>query len=156
MLSWEYCARLTSPYWPPIVLRAFLRKKTSSWSLLASYHLSGFTSLQLLISPYWPHITLAARHSREVGSIRAYSFNKKNVLLVFDFPQVGINLRNWTIHCNNNATIIAIIFESFQAFWRGWLNPRGRCFPLRAQHLFKQIFQNGLTMMSNKTCWGPF
>ncbi len=79
MVSWEYCARLTSPYWPPIVLRAFLLNK--------------------------------------------------NVLLVFDFLQGGINLRNWIIHRNNKATIIAIILKSFQAFWRGWLNPRGRFFP---------------------------
>ena len=42
----------------------------------------------------------------------------KKILLVFDFPQVGINLNIWTIHCSNNATIIEIIFESFQALWR--------------------------------------
>jgi len=51
-------------------------------------------------------------------------FLLKNVLLVFDFLQGGINLRNIIIHLNNKATLIAIILNNFQAFWRGWLNPR--------------------------------
>ncbi len=44
--------------------------------------------------------------------------------MVFDSLQGGINLRNIIIHFTNKATLIAVILNNFQAFWRGWFNPR--------------------------------